>query len=235
MINTNIFDLFLKSDLILKIIFLFLFFCSITSWMIIFYKFFILRKLEKKMEIFEKKFWSKKNISNIYNDISFNKKELTGCEQIFFYGFKEFSKLNHEEVNDPQSVINGTKRAMNIITNREIEFIEFNLSTLGSISSVSPYVGLLGTVWSIMNTFYKIGGYSENITIQNIAPEISEALSTTAISLFVAIPALIAFNKLNVKSNIISQNYLNFSEELSAILHRKIFSKKTIHNNKYEI
>uniref|UniRef100_A0A1A9Z156 MotA/TolQ/ExbB proton channel domain-containing protein n=1 Tax=Glossina pallidipes TaxID=7398 RepID=A0A1A9Z156_GLOPL len=152
------------------------------------------------------------------------KNELIGHAQIFYSGFKECMELKYLK-NSPQSIIDGAKRIMNVVVNREIEVLETYIATLGNISSISPYIGLLGTVWGIMNIFYKINDYT-NFTIQSIAPDVSDALSTTAMSLFVAIPALISFNKLSVKSNMIAQNYLNFSEECASILYRKIFFKQ---------
>ncbi|MDQ1237517.1 MAG: TolAQR complex membrane spanning protein [Wigglesworthia glossinidia] len=224
MIQINVFDLFLKSDFLLKTIFSFLFLASIISWIIIFYKIFIFRYIKKKIKKFEKQFFSNQDIAYIYKKQVSEKNDLIGYAQIFYSGLKEFYELKVLK-GSPQSIIEGTKRIMNIVLNREIEILETHIATLGSISSISPYVGLLGTVWGIMNVFYKINEHV-NFTIQTIAPDISDSLSTTAMSLFVAIPALVGFNKLSVKSNIISQRYLNFSEQLSLILYRKILSEK---------
>ncbi|AFA41182.1 TolAQR complex membrane spanning protein [Wigglesworthia glossinidia endosymbiont of Glossina morsitans morsitans (Yale colony)] len=222
--SMNIFDLFLKSDFLLKFIFSFLLFFSILSWVIIFYKIFTLRYIQKEIENFENNFYSDKNINFLYEEQEHKQNTLVGYARIFYLGFKEYMELKHLK-NTPESILDRTKHIMNVVVNREIEVLETHISTLGSISAISPYIGLLGTVWGIMNIFYKINDYT-NFTIQSIAPDISDALSTTAMSLFVAIPALISFNKFSVKSNVIAQNYLNFSEECAAILYRKIISKK---------
>ena len=140
-------------------------------------------------------------------------------------GFKEFSRLQNANPEAPEAIIQGTSRAMNLALNREVEGLESYIPFLGTVGSISPYIGLFGTVWGIMHSFMGLSAVKQ-ATLQSVAPGIAEALIATAIGLFAAIPAVMAYNRLNLRVNKLEQNYANFIDEFTTILHRQVFSKK---------
>lgn len=222
----NIFDLFLKTSFIVKLIILILICFSILSWGIIIQRFRILAYAAREAEAFEDKFWSGIDLSSLYQDSSTRCDKLSGSEQIFYAGFKEFARLNHANRYSPKAVVEGTSRVMYISINRELEALETHIHFLGTVGSISPYIGLFGTVWGIMHAFIGLGA-AKQATLQIVAPGIAEALIATAIGLFAAIPAIIAFNCLNLQLNKLEQNYDNFTEELISILHRQVFASES--------
>lgn len=148
---------------------------------------------------------------------------LSGSEQIFYSGFKEFVRLHRANSHAPEAVVEGASRAMRISMNRELENLETHIPFLGTVGSISPYIGLFGTVWGIMHAFIALGAVKQ-ATLQMVAPGIAEALIATAIGLFAAIPAVMAYNRLNQRVNKLELNYDNFMEEFTAILHRQAFT-----------
>lgn len=148
---------------------------------------------------------------------------LTGSEQIFYSGFKEFARLHRANSHAPEAIVEGASRAMRISMNRELETLETHIPFLGTVGSISPYIGLFGTVWGIMHAFIALGAVKQ-ATLQMVAPGIAEALIATAIGLFAAIPAVMAYNRLNQRVNKLELNYDNFMEEFTAILHRQAFT-----------
>lgn len=223
MTDMNILDLFLKASLLVQLIMFVLIGFSVASWAIIIQRTKILNAATREAEAFEDKFWSGIELSRLYKESQARHDALTGTEQIFYSGFKEFVRLHQANVHAPDAVITGAARAMRISMNRELESAEANIPFLGTVGSISPYIGLFGTVWGIMHAFIALGAVKQ-ATLQMVAPGIAEALIATAIGLFAAIPAVMAFNRLNLRVNKLEQGYDNFSEEFLAILYRQVFS-----------
>lgn len=223
MTDMNILDLFLKASFLVKIIMLILIGFSIASWTIIIQRSRILSHAGREAETFEDKFWSGIELSRLYKESQSRRDELAGPEQIFYAGFKEFARLHHANSHAPEAIVDGASRTMRIAMNRELEALESHIPFLGTVGSISPYIGLFGTVWGIMHAFISLGAVKQ-ATLQMVAPGIAEALIATAIGLFAAIPAVMAYNRLNQRVNKLEQNYDNFMEEFTAILHRQAFS-----------
>lgn len=218
--NMNIIDLFLSASLLVQLIMILLLFCSIASWAVIIQRSVILSKAKKQINYFDNKFWSAEDLNTLFNELQQRKTGIQGTEHIFYSGFKEFSRLHQINPNMPTAALDGASRAMHLSMNREIDNLERYISLLGTVGSTSPYVGLFGTVWGIMNAFIALGAVKQ-ATLQMVAPGIAEALIATAIGLFAAIPAVIAYNRLTLKVGRIEQSYLNFIDELLAILQRQ--------------
>lgn len=206
----DIFSLFLQASIVVQVVIVILILASLSSWWIIFERWTTLYRAKKDIFSFEKFFWSQNKLDSLFLNIS-KKENKIGLEQIFFVGFDEYQKSNS---------IEDSKKVMEITISRNEEQLENKLSFLSTVASVSPFIGLFGTVWGIMNAF---GGLSQltQVSITVVAPGISEALVATALGLFTAIPALISYNW-NV-SNIdkILKNYSNFSEEFLIVLSKK--------------
>ena len=206
----DIFSLFLQASLVVQLVMIILLSASISSWWVIFERWTTLSRTRRDMFNFEDYFWSSKELDLVFKEISRKQKKI-GLEQIFFVGFEEFNKSKS---------ISDAKKVMEITISRHEQVLENRLSFLSTVASVSPFIGLFGTVWGIMNAF---GGLAQltQVSITVVAPGISEALVATALGLFTAIPALISYNW-NV-SNIdkILKSYFNFSEEFLIILSKK--------------
>ncbi|KLU15183.1 MULTISPECIES: Tol-Pal system protein TolQ [Xenorhabdus] len=226
MTDMNILDLFLKAGFLVQLIMLILIGFSIVSWAIIIQRTKILNAASREAEAFEDKFWSGIELSRLYKESQSRRDSLSGTEQIFHSGFKEFARLHQANNPVPEAVITGTSRAMRISLNRELEVLENHIPFLGTVGSISPYIGLFGTVWGIMHAFIALGAVKQ-ATLQMVAPGIAEALIATAIGLFAAIPAVMAYNRLNQRVNKLEQVYDNFMEEFLAILHRQAFASNT--------
>lgn len=239
----NIFDLFIKISILVQISIFILIGLSIISWGIIFNRIFIFNTTQYALKIFEKKFWSGIELSSLYQEISMHRNTLNSSEKIFYVGFQEFSKLYQIKYYSPKLIISRTLHAMQISIDIELQKLENYIPLIGTIGSTSPYIGLFGTVLGIIHVFIELGKTINNTTnnqmiyIQIIAPGIAEALISTAIGLFVAIPAVMAFNYLNVKINNFYQNYHNFTEEFATILYHQVslnFDSNVTKDNKYE-
>ena len=216
MTDMNILDLFLKASLLVKLIMLILIGFSIASWAIIIQRTRILNSAAREAEAFEDKFWSGIELSRLYQESQGRRDNLTGSEQIFYSGFKEFARLHRANSHAPEAIVEGASRAMRISMNRELETLETHIPFLGTVGSISPYIGLFGTVWGIMHAFIALGAVKQ-ATLQMVAPGIAEAL-------IAAIPAVMAYNRLNQRVNKLELNYDNFMEEFTAILHRQAFT-----------
>ncbi|KLN46745.1 colicin uptake protein TolQ [Providencia rettgeri] len=223
MTDMNILDLFLKASLLVQLIMFVLIGFSIASWAIIIQRTKILNAATREAEAFEDKLLSGIELSRLYKESQARRDELSGAEQIFHSGFKEFVRLHQANIHAPDAVVTGASRAMRISMNRELESVEAHIPFLGTVGSISPYIGLFGTVWGIMHAFIALGAVKQ-ATLQMVAPGIAEALIATAIGLFAAIPAVMAYNRLNQRVNKLEQSYDNFMEEFLAILHRQAFS-----------
>ena len=206
----DIFSMFSQASIVVQAVMIILVLASLSSWWIIFERWMTLSRAKKDIFSFEKFFWSEKKLDILFLDIS-KKKNKIGLEQIFFVGFDEYQKSNSLE---------NSKKAMEITISRHEEQLDFRLSFLSTVASASPFIGLFGTVWGIMNAF---GGLSQltQVSITVVAPGISEALVATALGLFTAIPALISYNWNVNNFDKILKNYLNFSEEFLIILSKK--------------
>ncbi len=219
----SIIDLILNASLLVQLVMLILITASIVSWTMIFKKRTVLKRAKKEAETFEERFWSVEDLSPLYTKISGSRHQPSGMEKIFEAGFKEFARLNKQEHIEPEAVLDGAQRSMRIAMNKEMDHLETHLSFLATVGSTSPYVGLFGTVWGIMNSFQALGTVQQ-ATIAMVAPGISEALIATAMGLFAAIPAVVAYNRFSYDVERLINRYDNFMEEFSSILHRHAHS-----------
>jgi biopolymer transport protein TolQ len=215
--------LIVNASLLVKLVLLALLFVSIVSWGMIFNKRMTLNKARRLADEFEDQFWSLEDLTPLYTKVSAKRYEPSGMEKIFEAGFKEFARLHKQEGIDPEAVVEGAQRSMRVMLNKEVEALEMNLSFLATVGSTSPYVGLFGTVWGIMNSFRALGNVQQ-ATIAMVAPGIAEALIATAMGLFSAIPAVIAFNHFSNDVERLINRYDTFSEEFASILHRHAHS-----------
>lgn len=223
MADMNIYSLFMEASLLVKLVMLVLVAFSVVSWAIIIQRTKILSKAKRDAEAFEDKFWSSEDLASLYQDTSTRRETISGTEHIFYSGFKEFKRLAQSNNRSQEMIVEGASRAMRITFNREIESAENQIPILGTIGSISPYIGLFGTVWGIMNAFIALGSV-EQATLKMVAPGIAEALIATAIGLVAAIPAVMAHGRLSLRVSKLEQNYDNFMEEFITILYRQPFS-----------
>jgi biopolymer transport protein TolQ len=188
---------------------------------IIIRKFGLLRHAIDSADAFEERFWSGGDLAGLYRDVDGRGDDNSGLETVFAAGFREFARQRQRRAGDTQRVLDGTERAMRVAGTREVESLEHNLQFLANVGSISPYIGLFGTVWGIMAAFQGLGAVKE-ATIAMVAPGISEALVATAMGLFAAIPAVWAYNRYADKVDRIATRYDTFQEEFSSILQRQI-------------
>lgn len=212
--------LFLEASFIVKLVMLTLLGLSIASWAIIFQRRNILANAEKESKEFEQRFWSGVDLGLLYSEITV-KPSSFGLESLFKDGFKEFARLKKNSVGGVQVYMEGTHRAMRVRLSKERETLESHLSFLATIGSISPYIGLFGTVWGIMNAFLALGEVQQ-ATLNMVAPGIAEALIATAMGLFAAIPSVLAYNSFARRVEMLETNYINFIEEFSNLLHREV-------------
>jgi biopolymer transport protein TolQ len=218
--DLSIIELVMKASLIVKVVMGLLVLASMYSWTIILFKRAVLKRARKDLLAFEKRFWSGADLGELYKKISAQRDRLTGMEAIFESGFREFIHLRKQGGLDAMSIVEGAQRAMRVSLNREYENLESHLSFLATVGSTSPYVGLFGTVWGIMNSFQHLGT-SATASIGDVAPGIAEALVATAFGLFAAIPAVIAYNRFANDLERVMARYDNFVEEFSTVLQRQ--------------
>ncbi len=194
--------------------------CSLFSWYYIFVKIFTYRRATQQSEKFEKNFWSGGDLNELFQR-AVNARDSAGTmERLFEAGYREFTKLRKQPGHDIAAVMDGTRRAMRATYQREMEGLESHLSFLASVGSVSPYVGLFGTVWGIMNSFRGLAQVAQ-ATLGTVAPGIAEALIATAMGLFAAIPAVVAYNRFAGDLNRLATKFDSFMEEFSNILQRQ--------------
>jgi len=192
---------------------------SIACWAMIFQRKKALDQAVLQLKTFEDRFWSGADLTKLYNEIS-SRQQVHGIERLFVAGFKEFARLRKSNIQSPQAVVDGTHRAMRVALSREVDNLETHLPFMATVGSISPYIGLFGTVWGIMNSFIALGAVQQ-ATLAMVAPGIAEALVATAMGLFAAIPAVMAFNRFSHKVEKLENSYGNFMEEFSSILHRQ--------------
>jgi len=199
---------------------------SIASWVIIVQRWLVLSSALKGVFGFEQRFWSGMDLSQLYKEGSQMQQDniqVVGMENIFRAGFKEFMRLRQQGAVDGEAILEGAQRAMRVAYSREEEKLEKHLAFLATVGSVSPYVGLFGTVIGIMNAFLGLAVQAQ-ATLQVVAPGIAEALFATGMGLFAAIPAVVAFNRYSSLLDNVTSSYITFTDEFSSILHRQIHS-----------
>ncbi len=221
----SIFVLIANASLLVQIVMALLVAASIASWVMIFQRWFALRRVQGTIEAFEDYFWSGIDLRQLYTELDQADHSLTGIETVFVAGFKEFTRLSEQATADPDGVMQGVQRAMRVALTREEESLETHLPFLATVGSTSPYVGLFGTVWGIMNSFRSLANMSQ-ATLASVAPGISEALIATAMGLFAAIPAVIGYNRFSAQVEVLMTRYHTFADEFSAILYRASHSKR---------
>ncbi len=206
---------------VVKIVMLLLFAASLWSWTLIFQRFFFLKDAGLAVKKFEKKFWSGDDLNKLYNELHARQELLHGLEHVFYAGFSEYFRLKKSGNAKAEDITEGAERAMKIALARENVLLEQHLSFLATVGSTSPYVGLFGTVWGIMTSFRALSAVQQ-ATMAMVAPGISEALIATAMGLFAAIPAVIAYNRYASEVDQLANLYDTFREEFSSILHRQV-------------
>ncbi|HDY98936.1 MAG TPA: protein TolQ [Pseudomonas sabulinigri] len=216
----TIWSLVLEASLLVKGVMLILLLASVATWFLIAQRSNLFNHAKRAIKSFEDQFWSGKDLSQLYN----TSQDHAGVEQIFRAGYSEFAQLNQHNRSEPEAVMQGVERAMRVAIAREEERLEQHLPFLATVGSVSPYVGLFGTVWGIMNSFIGLSQVQQ-ATLATVAPGIAEALIATAIGLFAAIPAVVAYNRFSTRSEHLLGQYYNFAEEFSAILHRRVHNR----------
>ena len=214
----SIFTLVTQASLVVQLVMAGLMIASLASWTVIFSKLFGLARTRRANEDFEREFWAGKNINELYADAA-KRADGAPMARIFASGMREFLKLRERRVTDAGSLLDGARRAMRASFQREMDAVEANLSFLATVGSVSPYVGLFGTVWGIMHAFVGLANMTQ-VTLATVAPGIAEALVATAIGLFAAIPAVIAYNRFARDIDRIAIQLETFIEEFSNILQR---------------
>ena len=193
---------------------------SFVSWWYIFIKFFSIRNADREAEEFERVFWKGGDLNQLYESVTSGRRNTQGLASIFEAGFKEYARLKRQPNLDVADVTEGARRAMRAAYNREMDELDSHLPFLASVGSVSPYIGLFGTVWGIMNAFRGLANMAQ-ATLSHVAPGIAEALVATAIGLFAAIPAVIAYNRFTASVDRLAVRYESFIEEFTNILQRK--------------
>ncbi|GAA4419639.1 protein TolQ [Acidovorax lacteus] len=219
--NMSIVSLVLQASWVVQLVMLLLISVSVASWAAIFRKLFALRQIKTLNEDFEREFWSGTSLNDLYAGAVQNAKQCGPMERIFASGMREFQKLRERRITDPGTLLDGARRAMRASFQREMDVVESSLSFLASVGSVSPYVGLFGTVWGIMHAFTGFASM-EQITLATVAPGIAEALVATAIGLFAAIPAVLAYNRFARDIDRVAIHQETFIEEFSNILQRNL-------------
>lgn len=219
----SILSLVLNASPVVQLVMLILVIASVLSWALIFGKSQQLRKARKQADVFEAEFWGSADISSTYSHLAMRRGSLSGMERIFEAGFSEFGRLRRKTNND-EIIMGGSGRAMRIAVSRETDIVEQHLPFLATVGSISPYIGLFGTVWGIMNSFTALGNVQQ-ATLAMVAPGIAEALIATAIGLFAAIPAVIFYNRFANDIDRLLNRYDNFSDEFATVLQRQAIRK----------
>lgn len=221
----TILSLIAGASLIVQAVMALLMLASVVSWILIFQRSIYLRRSRKAATSFESEFWSGIDLRQLYSDGTDRIKGVPiGLESIFRSGFKEFNRISKKDSSDREGIMEGVQRSMRIAISREQDELDKHLPFLASVASVSPYIGLFGTVWGIMNSFRGLAAVQQ-ATLSTVAPGISEALIATAMGLFAAIPAVLAFNRFSATVDTLSSTYNTFAEEFSSVLHRSVVTR----------
>ena len=220
----SILELVLNASIVVQIVMATLILASLVSWVMIFQRGFSLSTIRREATEFENEFWSGQDLRKIYIALQERGEDPIGVESIFAAGFREFTRSRQQQEVDPDRVMQNVQRAMRVAMSREEERLETHLPFLATVGSTSPYIGLFGTVWGIMNSFRGLATVNQ-ASLSVVAPGISEALVATAIGLFAAIPAVIAYNRYAAQAEILMNRFQAFADEFSAILNRSSHGK----------
>ncbi len=220
----SIWSLFIEASLLVQLVMLTLLVASLVSWTIIIEKWRTLKDARSEARIFEGRFWSGVDLVELYKSQTQSKHEHRGMASMFEAGFGEYARLRKQGGVEPRAFVEGAPRSMRVALSREIERLEANLSFLATVGSTSPYVGLFGTVWGIMNSFRALGS-AQHATLAMVAPGIAEALVATAMGLFAAIPAVIAYNRYSNELERIENSLDTFNDEFSTLLQRQAHTR----------
>ena len=218
--DLTIVSMIVNASIVVKVVMVILLLASMLSWTYIFMKMFSIRRARRLADEFEREFWGGTDLVGLYQRAASGRYSTVGLERIFEAGFKEFLKLKGRPGSDLSTLLDGTRRAMKANYQREMDTLESHLSFLATVGSVSPYIGLFGTVWGIMNAFRGLSNVAQ-ATLAQVAPGIAEALVATAMGLFAAIPAVIAYNRFSHDIDRLASRYESFMEELQNILQRQ--------------
>lgn len=218
----SILELVADASLTVQLVMLVLLLASIVSWMIIFSKFQMLRKERNLTAKFEREFWDGGSMQSLFNDWGASNKNASGMSEIFVAGYREFERLSERGYANNNDLLDAVQRAMRVELSREIDHLESQIPFLATVGSTSPYIGLFGTVWGIMNSFIALGASTQQATVASVAPGIAEALIATAMGLFAAIPAVIAYNRFSHHVERLVGQYEIFMEEFISIVNRQL-------------
>ncbi len=210
-----------NASIVVQAVMLILLLASVFSWLFIFERVQVLSRLRRGSENFEERFWSGMDLTQLFRQVNANPDPDSGTESVFRAGFKEFTRARQQGDMDPDAAMTAIQRSMRVAVNKEEEKLDKRLSFLATVGSITPYIGLFGTVWGIMGSFRGLATTSQ-ATLATVAPGIAEALIATAMGLFAAIPAVIAYNRFASRSAGMTSLYETFAEEFSSILHRQI-------------
>ncbi len=216
--DLSILKLIMDASLVVKIVMILLVLASLLSWTLIMVKSSTINSTQSSVTQFEERFWSGVSLNALYEELS-QKTQRRGLERIFYDGFHEYKRVLNVDPTSRLSVTDSVQRSMRVAAAKEVDDLERNLAFLATVGSTSPYIGLFGTVWGIMNSFISLG-QMQQATLGVVAPGIAEALIATAIGLFAAIPAVIAYNRFSDKIDRLVVSYDNFREEFTALLER---------------
>ena len=219
--DLSILQMVLHASLVVQLVMLLLMVVSMASWAAIFRKLFALKRVKLLNDTFEREFWSGTSLNDLFAAAAQNARDSGPLERIFASGMREYQKLRERHITDASTLMDGARRAMRASYQRELDVVEANLSFLASVGSVSPYLGLFGTVWGIMHAFTGLASM-QTVTLATVAPGIAEALVATAIGLFAAIPAVVAYNRFAHDIDRIAIRLETFIEEFSNILQRNV-------------
>ena len=219
--DLSIINLLLQASVVVQLVVALLVGISIASWAAIIRKYFSLRRMRELNDEFEREFWSGTSLNELFASAAQNAKLAGPMERIFASGMREYQKLRERQISDASTLLDGARRAMRASFQRELDVAEQNLSFLATVGSVSPYVGLFGTVWGIMHAFTGLASLTQ-VTLATVAPGIAEALVATAIGLFSAIPAVVGYNRFAREIDKIAISLETFTEEFSNILQRNL-------------
>jgi len=221
--DSDLFEIILMASPVVQTVMVILALMSLAAWSVAFAKSYQIRKALREAKKFEKRFWETQELSGLYQQIEGGRDSSTGLALIFADGFKEFVRLKQQGVVEASDLISGAQRTMKIAFTKQSDKLENHLSLLATVGSSAPYIGLFGTVWGVMHAFQSLGDV-QHATLAAVAPGISEALIATAIGLFAAIPAVIAYNRLTNKVDRLLSEYENFAEGFLTILQRQAHS-----------
>jgi biopolymer transport protein TolQ len=223
-IDLSIYSLITGASLLVQLVILLLLAVSLVSWTMIVSKWQVIKDAREAADQFEDQFWSGSDLAKLYDQLR-SKENLSGLEHIFASGFKEYARLHRQNRLSTMSVADTAQRAMKVALSREVDALEHYMSFLATVGSTSPYVGLFGTVWGIMNSFRGLSNVQQ-ATLSAVAPGIAEALIATALGLFAAIPAVIAYNHYANDVERLVTRYDNFVEEFTALLQRQVLTRE---------